>query len=343
STTAFAADWSNSLPAQAVDSYLHQDGLRILVAAAGAGDVERDAAVSMLEEALRDASRAKLVMSDDALGDISSLDDAAIVEKAGKMPVDAIAVVRVFPAGNDEHSAVITIYELDGSVAVAFTAATNEPLVAQSGQAGEGVSVKAASAVSDIANNTGAEQEGAQQQYEERFVWFQGMASVSVESGAILSTWSVPYKGKYKEPLNGAHFYSYIDQDDLAKKYKKRLATRLGVAAVGIAAVAGGTVYALIPGKSDEYGISSFDNMVPGLIVAGTGAVVMAGAVYLINPHPVDVSARYRMADEFNQSLRNELGMSANLPSNLQKPAVTMALAPWATPDSAGGIVAFNF
>src|SRR5690242_6451570 len=94
-----AASWTDTFPPAAVASYLDADGRRVLVAGAGEKTEPLRAASDAFATALRQSGRAKLVMDASPLGDLSQASDEQIVKKAQALPVELIAVVRVFPGG----------------------------------------------------------------------------------------------------------------------------------------------------------------------------------------------------------------------------------------------------
>lgn len=336
---ASAAEWGEILPVDAVESYLAGDELTVMVVAAGA-EAECDNAAQALTAALNKGARAKVVMSADSLGDVSALADDEIVTKANKLPVDLVAVVRVFPAGDDAYSLVTTLYDKAGEVSAAFTATSDEALVAQAGGAGSGVTTAASEAVSSVSGTLAVNQEEARQEYEERVIWFQGMATIDADTGQILSTWSVPYKGKYKEPLKGASFYSYMGHDDLAAQYKKRNTIRWGI-------VGGGLVLSGVGGMMMMQDLGSLDssNMQLGTGLLTVGILAVGGANFF-NPNPVDPPTAYRLADEFNDELAEELGYERVSQSNEPAPAeptVLLAAAPYVVPGGGGLAVGLTF
>ena len=124
----FAADWTKTLPPDAVQGYVVGQGQRIVVVAAGGEAVDREAATASLITSLRGGPAVSLVMDDASLGDVSALDDATIVQKAKNLPVDQVHVVRVFPAGGGVMSVVVTMYDKQGAVLGGFNADTAAPL-----------------------------------------------------------------------------------------------------------------------------------------------------------------------------------------------------------------------
>jgi hypothetical protein len=94
------AAWDTSFAPAAVRTYLEGDAPSVLVAAAGVSSEDLTAAASALEKSVRQGKGVKLVMNALSLGDLSSASDTDIVKKAGMLPVDVVAVLRVFPGQN---------------------------------------------------------------------------------------------------------------------------------------------------------------------------------------------------------------------------------------------------
>jgi hypothetical protein len=170
--------------------------------------------------------------------------------------------------------------------------------------------------------------------YLERRVWFQGMAAVSSQTGAVMSTWSVPFKGKYKEPLTGPKFYDYVGEDEVAKTVRTRKWIRggVGLASTGVMV---GALAGLLKGIEDspsddcweeddpeeeedceddyEEDEEAYAKKMRNLgILSGVGFIGIY-VPFFIKADPTPVSERYRMADEYNEKLREELGLPDDL------------------------------
>ena len=260
---AFAADWETAFPASAVKTYVSGSGVKVLVIGAGGDAADRDAATSAIMDALRASTNVKLVMSGDSLGSVTDLDDATIVAKARSMPVDRILVVRVFPASAGNYSAVVTMYRTDGAVEGAFTAASNEPLVANVGSGSSspagGLSGQAVAAVTAATDSARGDMDARIKGYEERRIWLQGWAAVDGSTGRVVSTWSVPQLGRYGEPLKPKEFYEVVGREDLVTQYKQKNAVRAGLAVGGLAVMAGGLAYPTLLTEKPKGGRSRFE------------------------------------------------------------------------------------
>jgi len=296
----------------------------VLVVAAGADAAVSRPAADALFAALQAAQRFGVIMDDQALGDVSGLDDAQIVEKCRPFPVTAIAIVRVFPGdGGGAEQGVFVIYDKSAQVVTAFNALAGTPLVVkvEGHQAGQGVSSGAASAVSDITKTTEIDVEAAIEQYEQRMIWFQNWVGISAETGAVLATWSVPYEGKFKKPLRHWRFYELVGRPDLVSKYKTRLGLKVGLGVGGGLLFAGGMglmMYGLFSETgecTDRYDDGECLTWVnkpalgAGIAMEVVGVVAMMVGIFM-SAHPVGEPERLQLADEYNQRLREELGLT---------------------------------
>lgn len=106
-----APDWPASF-APASLSTIFGEGSAVLVTAADGSSRE---AASALAASLRASSQARLVMDDTALGDLSGLSDAQIVQRSQGLPIARVAVVRVFPREGAPPTGVIALYDLSGA------------------------------------------------------------------------------------------------------------------------------------------------------------------------------------------------------------------------------------
>ena len=347
STPAYAAspDWSVALPPAALGTFIDGSGLRVLVAAGGTG---ADPAASALTVSLRALSSVKLTMPDDALGNLAEADDATIVAKAKVLPVDLVAVVRVFPGNDGAENLVATIYRVDGTVLSAFTAGTDAPLVSQK-TTGSGMAGATSSAVDDVVGGNASDRDARVKEFEERAIWMQGYAAVDSRSGRIVSTWSVPIQGRYGEALIGPSFYEYIGEPDFARTFKKRKATRTAIMLAGGAVAGGGLGYMLLSSQvpsqcSTDRCYEEIDRANAQASAIGI-SIVTAGTVtllipFFIDPHPVKANERSRLVDEYNDKLREELGLGKARPTSL---GATFSAGGWVGANGGGAQVAGTF
>ncbi|MCK5689167.1 hypothetical protein KAI87_07850 [Myxococcota bacterium] len=378
SSTVFAGAWEQTFSADAVDSYIQGSDLKILVAAAGDNKSDVEAAAIGLEAALRKSSRLQLVMSDDALGSLSGLDDGAIAKKAAHLPVDQIFVVRVFPGSSpDKMAVVVTIYDKAGEVLSAFSGTSGQAMETQGGGSSGGVSNKAASVVASVTKGHSKNATEAVKEYEERALWFKDMLVMNKKVGARMDRWSRPVKGTYREPLSWTEFYEAAGRPELADEYQSKRITRIlsftlgGTAiAVGVLVTSWGVNKTNGVGDYDEcrndYSIVSLEydeckyvadaqaiddaetyKYVPA---AGLGTMAFGGLLMLVGGlgggQPVEPREARRIADEHNEKLREELGLSRSEVAfyrPVEEPEIEWTAAPIVTSNSGGLVFSLSF
>ncbi len=352
-SSAQAQNWAETFTAASLASQVQAGSTRVIVVAAGADRAGAKEVTVAIEARLRSLSAA-LVMSDDALGAVSDLDDAAIVSRAAPMPVDRVLVVRVFAgASGAAPTAVAILYAKDGSVVTALNGTRGQPIAAApvvtptpvaAAPAPSGVDTRAADQVSAITRNHQASREGAQRQYDEQYVAFDDMAAVTA-GGSVVATWSIPYQGKYRKPLEGADFYEAVERHDLTDLYRKKRNLKTGLIVAGLLGSSAGYVLLLygIVAAGTEVCTGPYDcNTEYDFTLAGVGAgIALVGSiVWLVaasmNPHPIDATEARRIADQHNQRLRDRLGLS-NDSAALDIPQAPKARFSWDAYASQGG------
>lgn len=343
SARAQTSGWEASFAPATVSSWVTDNKPRVLVVGAGEASVLEDVEKHFVA-ALRDGGRTSLVMTDEVLGDVASLSDPEIVKKASSFPVDQIAVLRVFPSG-DAPTAVVTFYGLDGKVLSALTAQRGTALAEKpsSGTTGHGVSNEAAAAVTEVTKSVPSASD-AEEEYEKSYIGFDDVAVVNTQNGAVVSTQTLAYQGKYKKPLQGADFYQTVGRPDLVTKYNERSATRTVLMVGGGLGVVAGTAIMLLPlfdrETCSDQGWDQFDACMErqsasfttslytgtGLMLGGA-VLVMIGGFY--NPHPVTPSEARELGDTYNKGLKTRLNLAAN-ESKPERPRndFTLAVSP---------------
>lgn len=309
-TSAFAqsAGWESSLQPDVVSTYLSSDGA-VMVAAAGAPSADLSEAATALTKALREGHRAKSVFTGEGLGSLAELDDAAIVKKCAMLPVDAVAVVRVFPGAEGEApTAVVALYSKQGEPMTALSVQKGSALAAASGQVpGQGATAAAVETISKIQKQTSTAGEGAKDEYEKNYLWFEELVAVNARTGETVSRWTNPFKGKYRVPLKGAAFYEEIGRPELAESYRSKDTRRLMVAGGGLLLSLVGTGVAISANSSD----SESGALTKGAVGLGAlfGGVAMMIVGMRLDPNPVSAVEMRQLADEHNIKLRQKLGL----------------------------------
>ncbi|MBN2359500.1 MAG: hypothetical protein JXR83_08590 [Deltaproteobacteria bacterium] len=320
--SAAAAGWSDTFSSERVAAHVTGEMKTIAVVAAGERNRELEQAAAALSRALRDSGKTELVMDDRGLGNLSRLDDAAIVARCAKLPVAMVAVVRLFGGESGAPpTTVVTFYDKQSEVAAALSARRGVPLEPPpaSGGAGEGLPGDAASAVASLTKNISASQHQARERFEKEVVWFEDMVAVDTGSGAVVNSWTNAYQGKYKKPLAGDEFYETVGRPDLAEQYRSSETVRNALivpgsvlGGLGLLAVSMSPLALLIPDSAlddDTKMTLVFGTLIGGAGVAGVGVVVgMVGGA--INPHPVEPTEARELADDFNKKLARDLGLT---------------------------------
>jgi hypothetical protein len=338
--SALGADWSQSFTSAASGTYLEGTGQKVLVASAGEPADEAQEAARALEAALRGSGRAQLVMGSAGLGSLAQDSDAQVLQKAKALPVDTIAIVRVFPgAPGAPSTAVVTFYDTAGKALSALSAVAGTPVSARPGSgAAQAVPSSALQAVEAV----GKSAEDAQAQYDKRHVWFEEGAFVGVQSGRVVARFTDAYQGKNRTPLEGARFYEVVGRQDLAEAYRSRRAKHYGLLVGGGAAALAGTaaVFAGATGKCQREDARTFECLqrdtsllVPGAVLAGAGTVAMLVSIAYVEFHPVKPPERRDLAEEYNKKLKGELGLARATPP---APVPTVRVAGGFVPGGAG-------
>ncbi len=331
-----AADtWTDSFPAAATASYLRSSDKTLFVAAAGAATADRTQATEALVAALRGAPAPRTVFTAESLGAVDDLDDVAICKKASHLPVDLLAIVRVFPGGGGSSTAVVTFLSKACEPLTAMSAARGTAIAAAAGNEarspGRGVSAEAAQAVETTHQEHTAAKERraeapAEAQYRNRQIGFQDWIGVN-QYGAVVASWSQPFQGSPANPLSVTEFFDAVDRPDLAASSRRRSTVKWSLVAAGAATATVGAVYVLLGGDSagkcdtaytttssgystclDQATASDTKRLTTGLVISGIGTAVLVAALF-IPTNPASPQEAYDMAQRHNRKLRESLGL----------------------------------
>lgn len=302
--------WSRTFDPAAVGSYVEEKA-SFLVAGAGTGTPSLAAASAALEAALKACGKADLVMNGRTLGAVGDLDDPNIVEKAAALPVALVAVVRVFEEPSGPANVVVTVYEKKGALRFALSGKEGQPLAAKA-SGGLGVSHAAVRSVAETAlGNAGSP---AQDEYDQKHVFFEDFASVGVNQyGTVVSRtmWSQAFQGKYRKPISGAAFYDTVGHPEMAEHYREVSASNsawMWVSAGLAAATFGAGTYLLFAGAKDGSNIGlAMGLMLGGPLLVGGGVCLATRA----DPESVDGPGARKLVDEYDQALKRRLNLSA--------------------------------
>jgi hypothetical protein len=326
SSAAAASGWSASFRSEALATYV--DSGRVLVIAAGVRADSQPAAVE-LAAALRATGKVGLVMTDEGLGDVSGLDDAAIVKKAAGLPVDVHAVVRVFPGDGGNVAAVVTLYSKTGEVRGAFSAKRGEPLAPKAESAAAGLTERTQSVVSRVLGGEKKQRSAAEEEFDKKSIYVRGGALVNAY-GVAVRQWAVYHLGKEGRMLEPLEIFELAQRPDLVKSYHSRRRLKWIIGGIGLGMLIGSSILPVVVGGNDgwKWYVASTGATV-GLVVALGGAVM--------SPSPISHGEMRGLVEEYNRKLRTELGLAAAPPA---APAGTYGLHPFLLPG--GGGLAFQ-
>ena len=249
-----------------------------------------------------------------ALGDVSALDDRAIVQGAAHFPIERVLIVRHFP-NEGEGLVVVTVYTKDGEVVTSFSAAPGRPVT----RPGVGVAQGTLRSIGAVKEANSSFNPEALDQYERSYLCFDDRGDDSWGGAGV--GWSNPRLGKHGRPLRPPEFFETVGRPDLAEAYQRNQAIRYGMIWGGAALFVGGLVYMLVAtteqaAESGSYAGSYYDepadrDAVP--LIAGTSMMGIGTTLALIglalDPHPVSPVVARELADQYNKALRSKLGL----------------------------------
>ncbi|MCC6808731.1 MAG: hypothetical protein IT381_15000 [Deltaproteobacteria bacterium] len=234
-----SVDWASGVSTDALASYLSGDKLRIVIVASGEESPDLKTVTSLLEAKLKETKKTRVVVSSAALGKFTALDDEAIVKKCSKLPIDLVLVSRVFA---DAGTAMITVYDVQGTLQSAFTIEAGKALATKQhtldGETKAAVAISNAIKAGDGAK--GAQHAIGNEGYDSEFLWFDGQ--YKDRDGRVSQKWRPVLAGKYGKPVDPIEFYNRVERPDLADKYKSRKATKLGLGITGAIVVPAGVL-----------------------------------------------------------------------------------------------------
>ncbi|HVE82071.1 MAG TPA: hypothetical protein VND93_04465 [Myxococcales bacterium] len=327
-----AVDWTATFPPEAMGSYVEADASAVLVAPAGDASADLAGAAKAVAAALRASGKAKLVMDESAIGATAGLSDEQIVQKCKALPVQRVVVVRVFPGADAARpSAVITFYDKDARAVSALAAEAGTPVAAREGKAEGGISGSTLNAVGNVTQSRPGDK-NAQQKYDEQYIWFADLTGVN-QYGQVVGTWSFAYEGKYQKLLTMDQLLIKVGRQDLARDYAAKNSQKsLLVITGGAALIASGGLLPLAllsacaAKSAQNYDCVRYDwtntALVGGLAAGGLGLMIWGFGIKM----PVEPVEVRKMADEYNQKLKRDLGLSAR--EREGGPSLQISLAP---------------
>ncbi|QRO01711.1 hypothetical protein JRI60_23150 [Archangium violaceum] len=365
--------WGTTFPADALATHLGDTPARYLLVPAGSDAPELSQAELALSSALRASGKALLVMNAQALGPVAQLDDASIVQRGAGFPVDRVMVLRLFPdASGALTQAVVTLYDTAGQSRGSFSAVAGTALAARTQAPQQQVAATPAPmapvrpapkapAPPTVPNANPTEQ------YEQQYIGFDELIAVSSGTGAVVSTWTVPYVGKFKRPLEGDALYRLVGRNDLVQAYQDKMNTKTLVSVVGGAALLGGGILSIsaLAAKDEDCDVFSSDfnacfdrnrqrfkekttTSLVGMGISAVGIGVLAWGI-VMSPHPITPSEARELADGYNKQLKANLGLSEEgtpvtpEPTPSTPASIQARLSPVLGPNGAGLLLSGRF
>lgn len=334
-------DWASTFAPAAVGAHLGDKKPNLIVVG---GNAASDPAAAALRAALSATKKTGVLIDGQGIGALDGLDDRAILDRAKVLPVQQIAVVRVFEAGPGEMpSYVVMFYNTDGSVAAALTGSAGTPLTRSAEPvASAGVTTEAADTIAKIEDESekaGEVDETAQAKFDAEYLWIYTIHGINMQTGAVVQSWTSIRQGEDGRFVRGKELYEILGRDDLVKKYKRRQAIRFGVgggsAALGLGLLIGGLTAMVVSvgrettidfGYDDPIGMNTAKldsglGIVGASVMAGVGSVLMTGGFIFMGafrPHPVSRDEASGLIRKYNADLRKKLGLPAERKTSLR-------------------------
>ena len=247
--------------------------------------------------------------------DVETVGDKLIVSLVDPVTRRVIASTKVDTVPADREAAVALITQVAASLVAQVGVARADTIAS-------GETASAASAVAELKRHSDAEY-----QYRQEMVTFERGYGVSGDKNGVRSyTYTQPVLGELRKPLRGRDIYLALGRPDLAQQYSRRKRRGwiglFGGPVVGLAGVA-------VVAVADENHNTPLG--VTGGVMALAGVVGLVGGLYYLwNPHPVDDSEWYDLAQTHNANVRRKYGLS-------------VGVAPYARPDGGGLAVGGRF
>lgn len=307
-------DWAPAFEGALAAGRFAEEGLAVMVVAAGAPHPELEAARRALAKALTAAGRAEAVLDEAALGSLLGLDDAALLERLRAFPVERVLIVRVYPGpAGRPPSALVTVYgperELLEAVRVKAGALLAEPDLR------DPVAAFDVDLPRRVTERSRREAEPERELSDDELV---ALYPEWITFGDLDPyRYPIPLIGSERRKLEGAALYEHFGRKDLAQRYRTTDALRSSARTVGVIAAATGALL-LVGSYVSVFAGSAFfvsgGNLgtfasvlglaaLTGLILLPTGALV-GGVAGFMNPHPLKREEIRALVDEHNEKLR---------------------------------------
>lgn len=193
-----------------------------------------------------------------------------------------------------------------------------------------------------------AQEQSPQQIFDSKYIGFGELLAGGINSRRSSRPRFAPYQGVYHRPLKPEEFYAAVGRPDYAEQYLAKRRRRIGLIAAGGALMGAGAIAlgvgtgvfiatnvnpTIVCGFTGPCTTPSY-NPTPLYIGLGIFAFGAAGGLTLLlvgvlqNPHPVPLQEAHRLADEYNQGLRQQLGLAAAALSMLRRATFAPTFGP---------------
>ncbi|MEM9454949.1 MAG: hypothetical protein AAGF11_12270 [Myxococcota bacterium] len=311
--------WADTLDTPAVEAHVAAHGGNVVIVRAGKRSNDLREVARALRAELEEGGTTGRITLEEAEGRLADADDATLVSELAA-DADRVAIVRVA-----DGRATISVYDAAGTAIGGFSAARGDTIEVPPETSHTGDSVL--TVIEDAPELEG----DALAEYERKRVVFDGTVHVTAtgSNSAVLTRGFEPRTGA-GAPLPKDEFYTYIGREDLAKRYRRRNAVRVGLlAGGGLTAATGLTLMLALPlAAVIQEGDASLEcdtfecsdaadarqkqrvgrglGIGGGLLVGGIAMLVVGGK---IRPHTATAAEVQQMGEQYNEDLRKELGV----------------------------------
>ncbi|MGM0557963.1 MAG: hypothetical protein ACQEVA_16375 [Myxococcota bacterium] len=334
---ASAQEWSDSLPPEAVETYIPSDTDRVVVVPAGENQDETKTVASALTSVIDGLDARTAVTVPGIARGVE--DDDAILERADSLAADAVLIVRIFASDDAPPTAVGTFYTKDGTAFSAFALEKGETLARrehtrsppkskvdakdesdesadENTAPSEGVTPDTSDAVESVNEQNEASYETRLTSLESRILRVSELKLINGD-GSSESRLTF-YKGIHHREITPEEFFTELDRPGLAKQYRRNKRIRTWTSIGSVTGLLSGAVM-LTYGATKEcnaFSAAECDRHQRNMnVVMISGATVLVGGVVGLiileatSPLPVDPAEARELAYEHNVELAEELGV----------------------------------
>lgn len=327
--------WAQTFDDPAVSAHVAAQGKEVVIISAGSPSKRLTEVANALRAELESSGTAGIVTLERASKRTAELSDTTLIERQGDASAERFVIVRV-DAGDDAR-ATISVYSSDADALGGFSAArgdTIEPPVETSHRGDTSLAV-----LDD--DTIGETDDEALIEYMRKRVVFDGALQLTAtgQGSAIMSRKFAPTTGA-GAPLVDDEFYSYIGKEDLAAKFRRRRAAKVGLTSGGGVMAATGFVLMLalplaaIVQEENTDCDADYDATQAEMTAAdmcasnaeaikkrkvrqglGIGGALLGGGIVLtivggkMKAHSATAAQLQAMGEDYNRDLRKKLGV----------------------------------